>query len=171
MARPRLSSSAEAADDVQRFEAIFRAHYGAVQAYARRRLPERDEDVVAETFLVAWRRLDRVPDDPLPWLYAVARRVVADLRRSARRQTALAERLAVRDAAHPLPDLPDRKLATALAALSERDRELLLVVHWEGLGLARAAQVLECSRPALATRLWRARRRLSRELEQLGGET
>ena len=66
--------------DTERFEILFRTHYGAIHAYARRRLPERADDIVADTFFVAWRRLDDVPRDALPWLYGVARRVAAEAR-------------------------------------------------------------------------------------------
>jgi DNA-directed RNA polymerase specialized sigma24 family protein len=68
----------------ERFEGLFRQNYAAVRAYALRRAPhDVAQDVAAETFLVAWRRLDDVPDDALPWLYGVARRVLANQRRSA----------------------------------------------------------------------------------------
>lgn len=155
----RIVSIREADDDALRFESVYRDHYGSIHAYARRRLPERADDVVAETFLVAWRRLEHLPREPLPWLYGIARRVLADLRRGARRQDALAERIA-REPANELAEIPDRELAAALAGLPERDRELLLLVYWEDLDAAQAARVVCCSRAAAATRLWRARARL-----------
>ena len=66
-----------------RFEELFREHYRAVRGYALRRAPgDLAQDAVSETFLVAWRRLDDVPADALPWLYGVARRVLANQRRS-----------------------------------------------------------------------------------------
>jgi DNA-directed RNA polymerase specialized sigma24 family protein len=72
-----------------RFEELFREHYRAVRGYALRRAPgDLAQDVVSETFLAAWRRLDDVPDDALPWLYGVARRVPANQRRSADRGSA-----------------------------------------------------------------------------------
>ena len=83
-----------------RFEEMFREHYGAVRGYALRRIPgDLAQDAVAETFLVAWRRLDDFPADPLPWLFGVARRVLANQRRSADRSSALERRLAATDAA------------------------------------------------------------------------
>jgi Sigma-70 region 2 len=78
-----------------RFEGLFREHYPAVRAYASRRAPyELAQDVIAETFLIAWRRFDDLPSDPLPWLYGVARRVLANQRRSAGRGAALEKKLA-----------------------------------------------------------------------------
>ena len=78
-----------------RFEELFREHYGAVRGYALRRAArELAQDAVSETFLVAWRRLDDVPADALPWLFGVARRVLANQRRSAARSSALEQRLA-----------------------------------------------------------------------------
>jgi DNA-directed RNA polymerase specialized sigma24 family protein len=70
-----------------RFEQIYEEHGDAVRAFVRRRAPESVvEDVVSETFLVCWRRLDRVPDQPLPWLYAVARKTLANQRRRLARE-------------------------------------------------------------------------------------
>src|SRR3954454_9333069 len=76
-----------------RFNGLFDAHYSAVRAYAWRRDPSNADDVVAETFLVAWRRLDDVPADALPWLIGVARNVRLNARRGAPPQQALSWRL------------------------------------------------------------------------------
>jgi RNA polymerase sigma-70 factor (ECF subfamily) len=167
----RRSAPRKATDGERRFEAIYREHAVAVTAYARRRLPERADDVVAETFLVTWRRLDKVPDDALPWLYGVARRVASDLRRGSRRQEAVAERLAGFPEEPVGPVEVDVEILAALAAIPECDRELLLLVYWEDLEPRRAARALGCSRATVATRLWRARRRLRDELERRGGLT
>jgi RNA polymerase sigma-70 factor (ECF subfamily) len=130
----RPSLSREGAGEAQRFEAIYREHFGSVDAYARRRIPARADDVVSETFLVAWRRLDDVPADALPWLYGVARRVVSNFRRSSRRQEAVAGRLAgLREPAGLQRAENDAEVASALARLSESDRELLLLIYWEDL--------------------------------------
>jgi RNA polymerase sigma-70 factor, ECF subfamily len=166
-----ISAIAERTNEAERFEAIYREHFGSIEAYARRRLPARADDVVAETFLVAWRRLEHVPEDALPWLYGVARRVVSECRRTSTRQDALAERLAVvREPDASEPGQGDAQLVSALARLSERDRELLLLVYWEDLEPVRAARALGCSRATLATRLWRAHRRLRNELNRLRGD-
>ena len=156
--------------DRDRFERVFRAHYAAVTRYAIRRVGvDGADDVVAETFLVAWRRLDRVPTDALPWLYATARRVIANERRRHSR----AERLGKRVEAEPRSASPDPgesvtdgiRVRMALATLSERDREVLLLTEWEQLGAAEAAHVLGCTKASFTVRLHRARRRLGRALE------
>ena len=90
-----------------RFEAIYRAYADAVHAYARRRTAvAAADDVVSETFLVVWRRLPDVPDAPLPWLLGIARRVLANRRRSESRNEALTHRLAgTEPLAHPGHDV------------------------------------------------------------------
>jgi RNA polymerase sigma-70 factor (ECF subfamily) len=145
-----------------RLESLFAEHARAVRAYALRRAdPATADDVVSEVFVVACRRLSDVPADALPWLLACARRVLANQRRGQRRQRALGERLAATRESEPRgPDSPDGALAAALARLSDADREVLMLIAWDGLEPARAARVLGCSRGALAVRLHRARRRL-----------
>lgn len=151
----------------ERFEAIYRRHVDAVHAYARRRAPaDIAEDVVAETFLVCWRRLDRVPEHELPWLYGVARKALANQRRASRRREAAERPLAAGDAAAAAPDL---RLRDALARVPERDRELLALVAWEGLSLREAAVVLGCTPVACRVRFHRAKRRLARLLEEEPG--
>ncbi len=157
----------------QRFEGLFRENYGAVRNYAlRRAAPEAAQDVVAETFLVAWRRLDDVPDDALAWLYGVARRVLANQRRSASRGAALERRLAgalpTAGPADPGETAGDGELIRlALDRLTARSREALLLEAWEGLGPARAARAAGCSPATFAVRLHRARARLAAELAAL----
>jgi RNA polymerase sigma factor (sigma-70 family) len=118
-----------------------------------------------EVFVVACRRLDDVPEQALPWLLACARRVLANHRRGSTRARALAERLsgAIGDA-EPDPG-QSNALAAALARLQDRDRELLLLTAWEGLDLGEAARVIGCSRGAAGVRLYRARKRLRRLLD------
>jgi len=158
----------------QRFEDLFRENYGAVRGYAlRRAAPEAAQDVVAETFLVAWRRLDDVPDDALPWLYGVARRVLANQRRSATRGAALERRLAgaengAESTLDPGETAGETELVRqALGRLSDSSREALLLVAWDGLSAARAARAAGCSRPTFAVRLHRARAQLAMELAAL----
>ena len=134
-------------------------------AYGLRRLdPEAARDVTSETFLVAWRRWRRVPEAPLPWLLATARRVLANEVRRQRRVAALSVRVAA-DPAEILTMNTD--LRAALARLSAMDRELLMLVAWEGLSAAEAAGVVGCSAVASRVRLHRARLRLSEALETL----
>lgn len=157
-----------------RLEVLFRQHSAAVRAYALRRTDRANADeAVGEVFVAAWRRLDDVPADALPWLLACARRVLANQRRAGRRRRALAERLegdasrTLDRAAVSTVDVADDALSRALRELSDDDRELLLLIAWEELAPERAAQVLGCSRRTLAVRLHRARRRLRAALERI----
>jgi RNA polymerase sigma factor (sigma-70 family) len=159
------------ADDRERFERLYRENFRAVLRFALARIdPERAKDVAAETFLVAWRRLDDVPAEPRLWLLGVARRVIAGQFRSEARRQALALRLraahgsdaAQGDLSGPLAER-DRVL-TAFAALGERDRDVLRLVTWDGLSAAEAAEVLGVTRLAFAVRLHRARKRLAQAL-------
>jgi RNA polymerase sigma factor (sigma-70 family) len=163
------------ADDRERFERLYRENFRAVLRFALARIdPERAKDVAAETFLVAWRRLDDVPAEPRLWLLGVARRVIAGQFRSEARRQALALRLRAAhgsdvteaDLSGPLAER-DEVLA-AFAALGERDREVLRLVTWDGLSAAEAAEVLGVTRLAFAVRLHRARKRLARALEPDG---
>jgi RNA polymerase sigma-70 factor, ECF subfamily len=153
-----------------RFRALYQEQYGPIQAYAVRRTasPEDAADVVADTFMIAWRRLDDVPEPPADrwWLYGVARRVVAGRHRSARRSSgllALLTRVAAGPGWEPAgtspPSLSDQVL-DAIARLRPADREALRLVIWEQLSHAEAAQVLGCSVNAVAIRVHRAKRRL-----------
>ena len=123
---------------------------------------------MAETFLVAWRRLDDVPAEPRAWLLGVARKVIAGQFRSQTRRDALATRLEAERAGSSdlAATVADRdEVLAAFAALRERDREVLRLVAWDGLDAAEAAAVLGVTRLAFAVRLHRARRRLENALE------
>jgi RNA polymerase sigma-70 factor (ECF subfamily) len=152
-----------------RFEAAVEEHRSAVLAYARRRLPlDQADDVVAETFATAWRRREEMPRDALLWLYGIARGIVANNRRSEARRQRLEERLAQEWRApdqDPAGLVGDRLgLARAFDALDEGDRELLMLVAWEGLAPRQGAKVLGCSAAAFRVRVHRARRRLEQGL-------
>jgi RNA polymerase sigma factor (sigma-70 family) len=160
------------ADDRERFERIYRENFRPVLRFAAARIdPERAKDVAAETFLVAWRRLHEIPDEPRAWLLGVARKVIAGQFRSEARRGALAERLqsaGVRDGstADLAGALAERdEVLAAFAALGERDREALRLAAWDELDTATAAETLQITRLAFAVRLHRARRRLRRALE------
>jgi RNA polymerase sigma-70 factor, ECF subfamily len=154
--------------DKRRHDALFAAHHDAVWRYAVRRVGDAGaEDVVAETFLVAWRRLDAIPEHELAWLLGVARKVIANQRRGQRRHASLAERLAREPVVPPESseaDVPAHAVLAALATLSERDQEVLRLVYWDGLDPSDAARALGCTAVALRVRLHRARNRMARAL-------
>jgi RNA polymerase sigma-70 factor (ECF subfamily) len=146
-----------------RFEHLYETCSPDIAMYALRRTDrETAQDIVAETFTIAWRRFDDVPEEPLPWLYGVARRVLANQRRSSRRLTALRRKLA--PDADTAPELADPKLGAAFRELLEIDREILMLVAWEGLTPSEAAVVLGCTSTAARLRLHRARNRLANAL-------
>jgi RNA polymerase sigma factor (sigma-70 family) len=149
--------------DREAFERLYRQHSAAVRAYVRRRQSgDEVDEALAEVWLVAWRRGRALPAEPLPWLYATARRVLANQRRGRTRRLALAARLT--PAAPEPPALADSELSAALARLAPADREALLLTSWEGLDATAAAQAMGCSLAAFQSRLRRARQRLQREL-------
>src|SRR5713226_334879 len=161
------------------FRTIYEASYRPIAAYARRRVSESDaDDVVAETFLVAWRRLDDVPsgDLTLPWLYGVARRVMSQGRRSGWRRERLAARLGrfgrAEEAVISETDRSDERqvVHVALSRLHPRDQELLRLAEWEGLGASELAHVFDCSPNAIAIRLHRAHRRFRQALDSVDTE-
>lgn len=138
---------------------------------ARRTDPATADDVLSDTLLVCWRRLDDVPDDPLPWAYGVARNCLANALRSGRRQERLAAKVAAVDPPRevaPGPGEDDPELAEALAALPQTDAELLRLWAWEQLGPAEIAAVLEITPNAASVRLHRAREKLRAELGKSG---
>jgi RNA polymerase sigma-70 factor (ECF subfamily) len=157
---------------IERFQALYAEHHGAVYGYAVSRAGRQlADEVVSDVFLVAWRRLADVPIPALPWLLAVARNsVLSQFRGTARQQSADAElRAWVTEAQLSAPDVADQvteriAVLTALAALPEADRELLTLVAWHGLAPAAAARVVGCSTAAYFVRLHRARRRLERAM-------
>ena len=160
-----------------RFTRLYREHGRAVLGYALRRVDDSEDaaDVVAETFLVAWRRLGEVPigEAERLWLYATARLVLANLHRSERRRTRLGQRLSetLRDelTTSPAPSGEAAEVLRAMRGLAEDDRELLLLIAWEELSPGEAARVLGISALAARSRLHRARRRLRRLLEDADG--
>lgn len=161
------------ASAIGRFEALFHAHADAVLAYARRRTdPDTAQEIVAETFTVAWRRLDDIPDPALPWLLGVARRALANSRRSLARQHALALRLVHEPApasGDPMAEVDAHLSArVALERLSPAEREAIELLAWEGLSTAEAAEVVGCSRSVFAVRVHRARRHLRRIVSDIG---
>jgi RNA polymerase sigma-70 factor (ECF subfamily) len=162
------------------FQRVYAAHYDLILAYALRRTQTPDDaaDVVAETFLTAWRRQDQAPDGDATrlWLYGIARRVTANHQRGRRRQ----ERLAARLRAQPVtadgtdPEEGAIELRGSVMEAFERlrpaDREILTLVAAEDLSPGAVARVLGCTQVAARVRLHRARVRFTRELRAAGVE-
>ena len=154
--------------DEQWFEALFTRFHGPVRAYASRRAPDDADDIVADVFAVAWRKRDGVPDNALPWLYAVAAREMLHTFRAHDRRDRLSARLQVTASlVHPDPaeQIVGRldaqaPVSRALALLSESDAEVLRLWAWEHPEPAEIALVLGISSVASRVRLHRARRRL-----------
>jgi RNA polymerase sigma-70 factor (ECF subfamily) len=158
---------------------VYEQHYPAVLRYAARRVgPDAATDVAAETFLTAWRRLDDVPErEPLPWLYATARRCLANEVRGQARSDRLNNRIR-EEAGVTRGRAPDGlaesvaerlDVLAALATLPAQAQEALRLTEWEQLDDATAARVAGCSTAAFKVRLHRARRRLARALAQQAG--
>ena len=152
-----------------RFRALYDLSRPLVISYAlrRARTPEDAADVVAETFTIAWRRLDSIPhgDAALPWLLVTARHVLANMGRRTDRGHSLVARLSdeFRDAvsASVAPQDERALIATrALGRLSDRDREVIMLVAWEGFSDKDLSELLQCSPVAARIRLHRARARL-----------
>jgi len=142
-------------------------HKNAVEKFVRRRCLDRSvDDIVQEVFMIAWRRMEDVPDEPRPWLLTVARHVISNRNRADQRHDALALRLeSVSDGATASAE--DRGIERAAlkqgwAGLTDQERETLSLVAWDQLTGAEAAQVLGITRGAFAVRLMRARRHLAR---------
>jgi len=155
-----------------RFEAVFAANADRIFAYARRRAARPEaEDVVAETFLVAWRRLEELPAEPLPWLIGVARKALANTRRGAGRRAALGDRLRLLADEPVEPALEERltsaqSVRAALQSLPAGEREVLELVAWDGLTPTEIAAALGIARATVYVRLHRARQRLAGALEE-----
>ncbi|HET7855545.1 MAG TPA: sigma-70 family RNA polymerase sigma factor [Gaiellaceae bacterium] len=160
----------------RRFDALFAAHGADVLAYCTWRAASASDgqDAAADVFLTAWRRLDAVPEGASArlWLYATARRVIANQRRARRRGLALQERLASEAGAGPAvassqDDEQDARVHEALRSLSSRDREVLLLSEWESLSPAEIASVIGCLTVTARGRLHRARHRFRTAFEEL----
>lgn len=154
------------------FRRLYQAHFDAVLGFALRRTDRAEDaaDVTADTFLVAWRRFRHVPEGEAarPWLYGVARRVLANQRRGEGRRAALGDRLrhqlerAVADLSDDVCHRAD--VVAAMARLSARDEEILQLHLWEGLESREIADVLGVSAAVVRPRLSRAKARLRQVL-------
>lgn len=162
-----------AASSYARFEELW-VHHRELLAFIRRRTDlDVAEDVLSETYLVAWRRIDDVPDDARPWLFTVARNIIRNQYRAASRQRDVAVRIAEETT-------PDEGIEGAIATrtdlvgawkqLTAAEQEVLAMVAWDELSHREAAQILTISSSAFAVRLFRARRRLLHLIEHGRGE-
>jgi RNA polymerase sigma-70 factor, ECF subfamily len=166
-----------AEERVERFTELYKETRARLLAYALRRTASSEDaaDAVAETFGIAWRRFDEVPqgESSVLWLYATARRVMANQTRRIQHRsqllqqiaTALSTELSVHTDAS---DQDGLEAGVALARMTDEDRELLMLTAWEGLNSAQLACVLGCSSTAARIRLHRARSRLNAEMKGLG---
>lgn len=163
---PAISS---VGSDAARFDALYGETVARVTAYVRARVAADDvEDVVAQTYLTAWRRLDEVPVRPLPWLLVTARNTASQTSRANGRRDALVAEV---ERLHHLSVAVDRDVAeqvserltvlAALAALGPGDQEVLMLTAWDGLAAREVGRLLGCSAAVAAVRSHRARRRLA----------
>ncbi len=156
----------------ERFTALYEETRARMVAYAMRRTASREDaaDVVAETYTIAWRRLDDVPEGKasLLWLYVTARHVVMNHGRRLRRQDATRNRLANElHAVEPALEPHDEEAIVALFCLNslpEDEREILMLTAWDGLSAPELGRVLNCSPTAARIRLYRARTHLNAEI-------
>jgi GDPmannose 4,6-dehydratase len=156
---------------VEHFDELYRQYAPLITAYVRRRVDRAElDDVVAQVFVVAWRRLADLPAPPADrlWLYGVARRTIADHRRSGLRRLRLEARLIQNSAPQTegdeLSDITER-IDAAIRRLRPPDQEILRLVLGEGLSHAEVAAILGCSANAVELRLRRARSRARKILE------
>lgn len=156
-----------------RFDRIFDRHHDAMQRYCLRRLPWHEvNDVVAEVFLVAWRRIDEAPESrELPWLYGIAKNVVRNAHRARHRQERLRTKVKAQGETsepsaevHVVRNVEEQAVLDALATLRDADQELLRLKCWEQLSNGEIAAVLGTSTHAVDMRIARARGRLERAL-------
>lgn len=161
-----------------RFRHLYDAFYRRVLGYTLRRTPNpaAAEDVVAEVFLIAWRRIGDVPevdDEAIAWLFGAARRVMANTRRGDARRDRLVERLRRRVPpeifageveASVIAGDEHQAILAAVGRLRAEDAEILQLIAWEQLSHQQVAVVLDCSVNAVGIRVHRARQRLTEEL-------
>jgi RNA polymerase sigma-70 factor, ECF subfamily len=157
-----------------RLDALFDEHYGAVARFVRMRGhgPADADDIIAGTFEVAWRKMEKVPEgrEAVPWLLGVARNLSRNARRKSRREASFIEELSA--VTVPWSEMPieDRaaseEVMSALAQLKPLDRDLILLVAWDQLTPSEAGQVLGLRAVTARSRLHRARQRLSALLTQ-----
>ena len=156
------------------FELMYRTHRGALLAYFIRRTgdPNCAADLLADVFLVAWRRREKLPalDEQRLWLFGVARNTLLSHRRRRHRDARLGEKLvnALTTVQGQIPrDDGDERVLVALNSLSVRDRELLTLAIWERLNTEEIAALVGLKPTAARVALHRARQRLREALVAL----
>jgi RNA polymerase sigma-70 factor, ECF subfamily len=160
MERSRRSDNDEVLD---RFEAFFREYYSQLFQYVARRVPHAQvDDLVATSFVVAWRKFEEATTRPtLPWLLRIASYEISNHRRSARKwNNVVSFEVSGEAPSSTSSDLDHTELVTALARLSSADQEILRLIHWDSLTRAEAAHVLRLTPNATNVRYHRALRRL-----------
>ena len=163
-------------DEDSRFTGMYRQMHPRVLAYTRRRIAvDQAAEVTDETFLIAWRKRETLPEDMLPWLLTTARHLIGDQVRKNGRQDALAAELARcaemgADAGAEAVVVERMTVLKALTRLREQDREALMLTVWDGLSSRQAAAVLGCSPVSFTVRLHRARQRLTAAFDDLDSE-
>lgn len=172
--RRRTQGSRARIDD--RFSALFLSHYDEVLGYCVRRTSYAEaEDAASDVFAIAWRRIDDLDwDTARPWLFGIARRVLANHRRSASRRLRLTQKVgSMREAEAEAPEVvvirreQDQQVMDVLARLRELDREILMLSTWEELSARDIATVLDISPSAAEQRLHRARQRFAAALDKV----
>lgn len=170
----RANEAMSTPDSDSRFTALFERHHNEVLAYCTRRIPRVEaDDVTAEVFAVAWRRIDEVDWETVrPWLYGIARRVLANRWRSLDRRSRLTKKVfGLAAIASEAPDMvvirreQDAEVIDALNRLKATDREVLTLAAWEELNAAEIATALGITTSAAEQRLHRAKRRFAKVLD------
>ena len=162
--------------DEDRFQDLYAHTRRDLLAFAMRRAPAPEDaaDILAETYLIAWRELDAIPagDRARLWLFGVARNLLLKAARQARVRGALSERLATElrtragDGSGAADDPRLSRVRAALSELSDQDREILMLTAWEQLSPREIAAVINTPANTVRVRLHRARGRLARQLDE-----
>ena len=161
--------------DQERFLQTYHDHYRDVYVFCRRRVrADHVDDVVAETFMTVWKKIDQMPapDAALPWLYGIAHRVLMHEWRGSSRRRRLEKKLGSIGVEHPAADLPDihivaneesQRVLDVASRLKQSDQEILRLSLWEELAHSDIATVLGIREDAVRQRLSRALKRLTNE--------
>ena len=148
------------------FELFFRDNYRWLRRYVARRVPEsRVDDVVATSFIIAWKKFEKVSEPSLPWLVRIAHYEISNAARKSNRAVNQIEIVVFEN----VPDTPDDRfdgsaVRQALACLDSSDQELLRLVHWDELGRNEISDVLGLTPNAVNVRYHRALKKLENEM-------